>query len=440
MAAPNQRRKAVGPPRKPTPNAWTASANPIQPPIPTQPPEGQITPEPYNPSADGPAAKLWELLRRNNRFKQVAHRIVRLANAPLQAKPTEGSSAFTSQSDPVAHAAKHHRGFRRRLAADAAISRIGETNPFAETALRWLCPDPIFIMAIPQRFPDTDARGQPCKWDLIWEGAEPKPPPLTVPESEQTKNRPRLDGQPLHPGWEIQNGRVSHRGRLLRFGPHILKEEGDDPDPFQLWLEDQKNLPPFSTDSPWIKTPRLFRWHFQWRWRHIEHGSNQFTDRPDPRLSAFETGFFQDWHLRDFDRTTVEGLAHELQFERLSKCLVFAVPKLRYTASEIRDFMKQFGDRLNKALVSHEAVLGKRNEWKVLLAVEKAKARDGAGFSLDLALQEAGEDLYGFGKYNFNSHGTHIGNYYRTMNAPEAGSGWIQRVFPSLPPELFASP
>ena len=217
----------------------------------TPPAAGAPNPAPYNPYDDGPAAKLWELLRRNKRFRQVARRIAKLGNAPRPPHPIQAESISAASAFRVA--------IRRRQKANAATTRIGQTHSFAAIALRWLCPDPTFQLIIPKRVDGKGPDGNPCKWDLFWMSSQPHPPPLTVPESVVTKDRPRLDGKPLHPEWMVADGNPYVLDGALPFGPCIIQTEGNKPDLLQVWREDQQNLPLFSIDLAWPQTPRYER-------------------------------------------------------------------------------------------------------------------------------------------------------------------------------------
>ena len=456
-----------------------------------QPAEDELGSDPYNPYEDGPAAKLWELLRRNKRFRQVARRIVKLASVPIPPTPTGGNA--TPASAPAPAAVAFLKATRRRCKADTAINLIKQNNSFAAAALRWLCPDPTFRLIIPKCVDGTTSDGQPRKWDLVWMGTQPNPPPITVPPSETTKHRPTLDGQPLHPDWQVGDEEPMNVPGPFRFGPRITQVQGDKPDLFHVWRQDQKTLPTFSIDLPWPQTPNLFRWHFEWLWRHIEHGTDQFsirvgggrgishgaqqvehgieqgtvqfTGRPDPLLSAFETDFFQGWNLRDYDPYTVEHLTRILKFQRLSRCLVFAIPKVRSNGAEIDHMLKQIGGHLKAALVDQGDVLGSNNEWQVLLSVEQFEEQEGKDFGRDLlseededllalALERAGERLYstkyeclpdgsyrikpkGSGGFDSQRHTSHLRNYYKAMRGSTSNDGWIRRLFPRLPLEIL---
>ena len=146
---------------------------------PVPPPPADEAPAPlYNPFPDGHAAKLWELLRRSKAFQERAKEILTLANS--------------SNNDD-------------RYRANEVIGDVASTNPFAATTLRWLCNEPRFKITMPQRVDGTNREGQATKWDLVWEGFDANPPPLTVPESQATAHCARVDGQPLHPGWGIED-------------------------------------------------------------------------------------------------------------------------------------------------------------------------------------------------------------------------------------------
>jgi hypothetical protein len=219
-----------------------------------------------------------------------------------------------------------------------------------------------------------------------------------------------------------------------------MQTDKDPVDSFQIWREDKERLPPFTTDVPWPDAPRLFRWEFAFRWRHIEHGVNPHTGRPDTLLSMHETRFFEGWELADYDKSKAKYLAKYLLFQQLAGCRVFAFPKIRYaTAKEIDAMLKSIGDFLKADMVCKGDILGTETEWKVCLAVERNRAdcqRNGQPFSLDAAIDEAGEMLYGR-KYDVKHRREIVLGYFRAMEATGSDPGWIQKIFPRLPPDFF---
>ena len=176
---------------------------------------------------------------------------------------------------------------------------------------------------------------------------------------------------------------------------------------------------------------------FDYHWRHFEHGKNPLTGRPDYDVSACETDFFQGWSLREHRPYTPEGLIRQLQFDHLSRCRVFVVPNLRHTSTkEIDGIFDGWKKTLKADLVSKEEILGTEKQWKALLVVERNRAEYGDDFNLIAGLDEAGEEIYGE-RYDVHSQGTHVERYFRAMDGTDSSPGWIQKVFPQLPPEIF---
>jgi len=348
------------------------------------------TPAPYNPEADGHPAKLWEALRRNERFRATAGRVVALATS----------------KEPD-----------NRLTAENIISWVSRTNSCAAAALQWLCPDAAFIFTHCRKVDGTDQDGKPCKFHLQWRGTSPDLPPLS------------------DPAWQVQDGKPNAGGLPMRVGPLVWQTDLDPVDSFQQWREDKARLPSFTVDCAWPDTPRLFRSDLSFRWRHFEHGINPHTGRPDFLLSARETRFFEGWNLEDFDSSRHAGLVKVLEFNELARCRVFAIRKLRYaSASEIDEMLQAISARLKADLVCKGEILGTKTQWDVFLAVERNRAErehNGEQFSIDAAIDEAGEMLYA-DKYDAQHRKEIVLGYWRAMDASGSSPGWIQKTFPRL--------
>lgn len=144
-------------------------------------------------------AKVWELLRRNDRFKKVVARLKALDQRPRVAD--DGSQR------------------RPREIGLAMVRRLGELHCFAGVALQWLMPEPLFEIhhvAIPANVDLTGKAFAPLEIVQLQEGITPDP---TDEKHWRTFE--------AHAGQDAQS--VANRnGRPWRRGPHIHFQTSDD--------------------------------------------------------------------------------------------------------------------------------------------------------------------------------------------------------------------
>lgn len=117
---------------------------------------------PHNPcSLDGNdriPAKIWELLRRNDRFKKAVARLEELDNRPRLENDNVNRSS--------------------RAVGLAMVHRLGEIHAFAAEAIQWLVPEPLFEInhvAIPANLDLTGKDIVPLETVKIQEGITPDP-------------------------------------------------------------------------------------------------------------------------------------------------------------------------------------------------------------------------------------------------------------------------
>jgi hypothetical protein len=354
-------------------------------------PGGDELPPPYNPAGDGHPAKYWELLRRNDRFVMTAERVRRLAASP-------GTN---------------------RLKVHKIIGCVRQFNPCAATALEWLCPEPTFIFT---RYAERPPHDVECEWV----GFTPDCPPPDAPDWRKPSARPQ--------------GAV---GGSIRIGPTIWHTNFSTMDSFRLWREDREKLSLFGVDRAWPETPHLFQLQLAHRWSHFEH-----SGKPGLDLAVEECTFFQGWQLPEFDTKTAEGLARQLEFAALASRLVFAFPKPRYArALDIDKMLEGLGRYLKNRLVCRDEILGTQTDWRVFLAIERNFAEYGplGVANKKAAIDAAGEELYGVkspfdaGTYDVQHRKQIVEGYFHAINGDGDTPGWIQKVFPRLPVEIYPS-
>ena len=211
---------------------------------------------------DEPAAKLWELLRRNERFQAEVNRLAKwqhIANAgsgPDGARGRDADSAWSQGS--------------------SLLDCFDEQNPFAADALRWLVPEPIFRQRRIRTQPGT-------RYTLE----------TTALRWSTTTGDPELKRQ-----WK--RAQLSKRlnlseGEPNRWGPEIECVTSDDPlladvcrDELAEWRGYFADGNKFTVETPWSEAPPGLQRSFRARW----------ADRSGKGRVA-ETTFFRDWHLVD---------------------------------------------------------------------------------------------------------------------------------------------
>ena len=194
---------------------------------------------------DSPAAKLWELLRRNPQFRADVDRLARLR---------------TNTRSPV-------RRTRLRALEQGSkfLQGVQSRNEFAHLALQWLEPQPLFIeeRVVPRNEPEAPARQvivgrivrlgfglTPNTRDGSWQWFKAKAGRLGSAESQAN-----------HAGWP------------MRWGPRVVRRVARDSkgadrsfDPIAEWA-DWFDRHTFTVHSAWPDSPPGFRrdWELLWR-------------------------------------------------------------------------------------------------------------------------------------------------------------------------------
>ncbi len=373
-------------------------------------------------------AKVWELLRRNDRFKMAVARIEdldrrpRMADVGLQRRPREIGLAM--------------------------VRRLGELHSFAGVALQWLVPEPLFEIhhvAIPASVDLTGKAFAPLETVKLQEGITPDP---------ADANHWRT----FEPHGQQDAQSVANRaGRPWRRGPHIQFQTSDDPrfcskvDPLKEWCDYHTDGRKFTLGTPWRDAPPQFKREFCFLWRYLDsRTTNPITGTRIDAPREHETNFFQGWSLLSaIGRNTIEqeGLARAFTFDDLAQHYrVFALPNSIRTRTEARRVANWLYNQLALNLPDREPeIFGSALQWDILLTVEDLM-REGAPF--DEALQESFEKIHLKAdnwhegqpmpnqKKGWAQRGADWQNNFRVMDAPLAGTGFVQKIFPVKPSTL----
>lgn len=363
-------------------------------------------------------AKIWELLRRNEKFHRAVTKLQHI-DAAAKTERTIGNAWF---------------------AADRLVKTLKEHHDFAGHALQWLVPEPLFRVskvAIPK---DIDLSGK--SWvalDTITQGES------TTPDIKDRKQWTWRRVKPRQP----QAG-----GNIMRRGPTVEWQTSADPrfqstvNPIAEWQEYHSKYGAFTLARSWKETPPEFKRVFCWLWR--QRDSRAKDSRTGQRFDApipHETNFFQGWNLKSsIGRNTLdqEAFARAYTFDDLAQHYrVFALPNSIRSRSEASLMADWLFSQLVKNLPAREPELfGSPLQWDILLTVEDL-IRDGAPF--DEALQESFENLHLRAdewregqpvpdqKKGWAQRGADWQNTYRIMDAPFTGTGFVQKIFPGKP-------
>jgi len=198
---------------------------------------------PYMP--DSPAAKLWELLRRNPRFREDVERLTRFR------KDTKSPVRRTR--------------LRALNGASKFLREVQARNEFAHLAFQWLVPQPLFTER--DQVPKDDQKAQ-SRGVILWRtirlgfGVTPD----TNHESWKWFNeKPGPFGSP--------DSQANQSGRLMRWGPEVVRwlihgsrENSCSFDYITEWA-DWFARHTFTVDSAWLDAPPGFRrdWESIWR-------------------------------------------------------------------------------------------------------------------------------------------------------------------------------
>ena len=376
-------------------------------------------------------AKVWELLRRNDRFRKAAARLEdldkrpRVADDDLQRRPREVGLAM--------------------------VSCIGKLHSFAGVAIRWLVPEPLFAVHHVTVPPGVDLTGKQFVSLVTVKLQEG----ITADPDDNTHWR-TFEGHGEHDAQSFAN----LKGRPWRRGPHVHFQKSDDPrfcskvDPLQEWRDYFADGRKFTLDTPWRDAPPEFKRALCFLWRYLDsRTTNPITGTRTDAPCEHETNFFKGWNLLSaIGRNTIEreGLARAFSFDDLAQHYrVFCFPNSIRTRSEARRMAEWLFNQLAANLPAREPELyGSPLQWDILLTVEDLK-RGGAPFNE--ALQESFEkihlraDKWHEGqpmpdqKKGWAQRGADWQDTYRIMDAPLGGMGFIQKIFPGKPSPLPVS-
>jgi hypothetical protein len=401
-------------------------------------------------------AKLWELLRRNERFQKAFSRLVQLdtrAEASL-AKLRKLQATGVEQHHQTSEAAELRnecgRRSETRFLARRVLQNIRRSNAFAAAALEWLVPEPWFEIQHIAVHPGVDKKGKQyvgVKVVKIRGGSTPNP-------GDQV-NWQEFVSQGDRDARSVRN--LAGCAPNVR-GPHITFTVTEDPDlqgsvvdGIQEYREYQAGHGPFTTLDSWRQTPPGFQRSFCRLWRQLD--SRHVNPITKTRIDAPEThevSFFEGWRLGALlaavaqrGHLSVEDYAKAIQFDQIAENhRVFAVPNSIRTRSEARRVSNWLFEQLAAGLPGREPeVLGSPLQWDIFLTVRDL-VRAGAPF--DEALQESFEQLHLHAdkwsegrpmpnqKKAWAQRGADWADSYRFMDSPALGSGLVQIVFPGL--------
>ena len=286
----------------------------------------------YNPATagDGPAAKLWELLRRNPAFREdVAWMLKQGEQQDEKEKIIRFISSSISSADSI-------------------------TRPIVGYVLRWLW-EPLFTdpIKILQMLFGTEV-AEIVKEDLCL--------PVfglsmcrTVDGSRQLDPGEFMSKCPIYllPAQNLySDGNQALWMRLML--PSSMKEDYSGP------LRPTDGT--FNLNTPWPETPRMFRDHFSWLWANYDAKSvNPYTgDRTFlPRPAA--VGSSETYGLQE---------QHDKLYPRLNNEFIFVVPACFHTERSINGVYEAFKASLEKEFRSlqvsakkYEFLLGGRIQW-----------------------------------------------------------------------------
>jgi hypothetical protein len=304
-------------------------------------------------------AKIWELLRRNDRFKKAVARLEELDKRP---RPKDDSVNRSPREVGL-----------------AMVGRLGELHRFAAVALQWLVPEPLFevgYVAIPA---DVDLTGK----KLVSLVTVKLQVGTTADPSDEAHWR-TFEAHGKHDALSIAN----FNGPLLRRGPHLEIQKGEDPrfcskvDPLKEWRDYFADGRKFTLDTPWLDSPPQFKREFCFLWRRLDSRTvNPITGTRIDAPHEHETNFFQGWSLLSaIGANSIErdGLVRAFTFDELAQHYrVFAFPNSIRSRMEARRMAKWLLKQLSRLpdgreLPAHEpAIYGTSLEWDVFLFAGK---------------------------------------------------------------------
>ena len=350
-----------------------------------------------NTAPTDPAGKLWELLRRNDRFRRTATWLGAV-----------GSLTSSGNEDEAR---------RARARGQRMLHVMDRVNGFAADALRWLVPCPLFThreIAVPR---DFDATKRTVAHQVIRLGWGITPDPSDSAhwrwfESDPPTGDEQVDG--LH----TADAKANFDGWPMRWGPSIETVTSADPrlqrvcrDRVSAWREWFAKHQ-FTVETSWEQAPPGFKDTFRHHWSNLPGGSHV----------GEETNFFHGWDLgralthackvvdaanrcikalvSDLDRVrkgepetvcpsastkggllTVrqipefilsldqQDLTRIFQFTRHASQRVFAIPH-PLTSSDAKAIFSKLAEQVARDLPDERELLGTPEFWRDFLAVD----------------------------------------------------------------------
>lgn len=377
------------------------------------------------PEAERIPAKIWELLRRNEKF----HRAV-------------------SKLQHLDRLAKEHRTIGQTwFAANSLVKSLKSHHEFAGYALEWLVPEPWFEIHHTVIEDGTDLTGKqfvPTKLIKLESGSTPDPTDAAHWQTFEAHGDFGADSRR-----NIAGCVPMVRGPIITFTiAEDVRLRGSKVNGIQEWRDYHAGHGPFTLNDSWRDAPPGFRHIFCWLWRQRDsREKNPLTNCRTDAPEAHETNFFKGWRL--FPALAKKNIEHEdaaraFMFEELAENYrVFAFPNSIRTRTEARRVADWLYNELALNLPTREPeIFGSALQWDILLTVEDLM-RESAPF--DEALQESFEKIHLKAdnwyegqpmpdqKKGWAQRGTDWQNTYRMMDAPLAGTGFVQKIFPGKP-------
>jgi len=255
-----------------------------------------------------PAEKLWELLRRNPRFRRTAAKMVGWAQNV---------------------AANRDKGFVLLSRLEGRPGKPG--NLIAAEALRWLAPDPWFV--IEEKDEEKDGQKRVTRLGVG-----------TTPDPEGKKGWRWFDRGPDGKGNPWRKANVT--GLPHRWGPEIKT-----PGRIAGWRQyfDRRA---FTMDTPWDDAPAGFKDRLRRHWAAL----------PGMGVRVVRTRYFEA-ESPAVDEITVAGLARGIEYRRLARHLVFAVSKPR-VAPDVDAILKRIRQALTLEVRRRDSeLMGTTQYW-----------------------------------------------------------------------------
>ena len=376
-------------------------------------------------------AKIWELLRRNPKFTRVLT-VLQSLDARCRVEDPHGGRPLWTNS--------YH-----------LVQAVARRNPFAGVALEYLVPEPLFLVrhvTLP-----TDCSSQ------IEEFVAPVTVRLeegTTADSTDNEHWRRFESTSECSAMTAYNrsGPLHRRGPTIDHQTSVDARLADRVNPLEEWKDYQRQHGAFTLSDGWRKVPPGLKRHFEFLWRRLDSREvSPITSQRHDAPEAHETTFFSEWSLMNAlgraaktGNLSKEDLTRSLLYQWLAEDYrLFAIPKAVRSRTEARRLAEWLFQRLACDLPTREPeLLGTPLQWDIFLTVEQemtggAPLPEALMASFDLIRLKGALDDNGQPNQRklWGERGTSWQNEYRTIHSPEAGSGLIQRIFPSFDPYIL---